>query len=68
VPTAGEAVAAGACVQAASTVVGRPPIETAQRWQLDASEHITPPGHVDADAVRSVYDTAAAAAASLAPS
>ena len=66
VPTAIEAVAAGACVQAAGVFGGRSLISTAQHWQLDAGTHIAPPGRLDGRAVRTAYDAAAAAAASLA--
>jgi len=66
VPTAVEAVAAGACVQAAGVLGGRSLISTAQHWQLDAGTHIAPPGRLDGRAVRTAYDAAAAAAASLA--
>jgi xylulokinase len=66
VPTAGEAVAAGACVQAGSGLLHRSLVETAQRWQLDGGEHVEPPGRLDADAVRAAYQAAATGAASLA--
>jgi xylulokinase len=66
VPSAGEAVAAGACVQAGSGLLNRSLVETAQRWQLDGGEHIAPPGRLDADAVRSAFAAAAQGAAALA--
>ncbi len=66
VPAAGEAVAAGACVQAAAVLTDQPLVDTAQRWELDAGTQVEPPGTLDADAVRDAYSAAAAAAASLA--
>ena len=66
VPLADEAVAAGACVQAAAGLHGEPPRALAQRWSLGAGTTIHPPGLIDADAVRAAYATAAEAAAHLA--
>lgn len=66
VPHADEAVAAGACVQAAATLDKRSPIETARRWSLGEGTTVSPSGRVDADAVRSAYAAAAGAAAMLA--
>jgi xylulokinase len=66
VPAADEAVAAGACVQAAGVLEDRPLIGTAQHWQLDAGTHVEPPGRLDGETVRATYARAAAAAASLA--
>lgn len=66
VPAAAEAVAAGACVQAASGLHGEPPGEVARRWSLGTGTTTEPPGRVDADEVRAAYDEAADAAARLA--
>jgi len=66
VPAADEAVAAGACVQAAACLTGQPLVDTAQRWQLDAGAQVEPPTRLDGDAVRAAYADAAAAAATLA--
>jgi xylulokinase len=66
VPEADEAVAAGACVQAASGLTGTPPLETARRWALGSGSTVVPTGAVDAGATRAAYADAAAAAARLA--
>ncbi|MBW3603542.1 MAG: xylulokinase [Actinobacteria bacterium] len=66
VPHAQEAVAAGACVQAAAALDEQSPIETARRWSLGEGATVTPSGRVDADVVRSAYTAAADAAAMLA--
>ena len=66
VPSATEAVAAGACVQAAGVLTGRPLATTAQGWGLDDGTRVDPPGALDAGAVRATYADAAGAAAALA--
>jgi xylulokinase len=66
VPAADEAVAAGACVQAAAGLTGQPLAGTAQRWELGSGTEVDPPGVLDAAAVRAAYAHAAAAAAMLA--
>jgi len=66
VPAAEEAVAAGACVQAAGGLHGEPPGEVARRWSLGTGTTIEPSGVVDADEVRATYADAADAAARLA--
>jgi xylulokinase len=66
VPAAEEAVAAGACVQAASGLHGEPSGDVARRWSLGTGTTIEPPGLVDTDEVRAAYADAADAAARLA--
>ena len=66
VPAADEAVAAGACVQAAAGLHGEPPGAVARRWSLGTGTTVDPPGLIAADAVRAAYATAADAAARLA--
>lgn len=66
VPDADEAVAAGACVQAASGLTGSPPLDTAQQWALGEGVGVAPSGAVDAAATRTAYAEAATAAARLA--
>lgn len=66
VPAADEAVAAGACVQAASGLDGSPALETARRWALGDGATVEPSGALDAAATRAAYRDAAAAAARLA--
>ena len=65
-PNADEAVAAGACVQAAAVLAGTPPLQVAQRWDLGSGTTVEPAGHVDAEATRRAYDRAADAAQRLA--
>ena len=58
VPDATEHVAAGACVQAAATLLGVSPREVAGAWGLGAGA-IVEPRAVDRDAIRSRYSEAA---------
>jgi len=66
VPAADEAVAAGACVQAAAGLHGEPPGAVARRWSLGTGTTVDPPDLIAADVVREAYATAADAAAQLA--
>ena len=66
VPSTEEAVATGACVQAAAGLDGTSSDEVARRWQLGGGTTVDPPGAIDARAVRDAYDRAAAVAAELA--
>ena len=66
VPAAEEAVAAGACIQAASGLHGELPGQVARRWSLGTGTPIEPAGLVDTDEVRVAYADAAGAAARLA--
>jgi xylulokinase len=52
VPKAVEHVAAGACVQAASALHGRPPGDVAAAWSLGAATQIDPDITVERDAIR----------------
>ena len=55
VTTADEAVAAGACVQAAATLTGEPHASIAERWGLGRSEPVEPDGSADPVGVRARY-------------
>lgn len=66
VPAADEAVATGACVQAAAGLTRTPAAQIARRWSLGSGRTVDPEGALDADAVRSAYRAAAEAAAGLA--
>jgi xylulokinase len=55
VTTADEAVAAGACVQAAATFTGESHASIADRWGLGRSEPVEPDGSADAVGVRARY-------------
>jgi len=55
VPLADEHVAAGACVQAAAALLGKPPAEVAAAWSLDDAAHVLPDARVDAAAIRASY-------------
>ena len=52
VPDLDEAVATGACVQAAATLTGRSPAEVRASWALGGGDRVEPDGTVDAAAVR----------------
>ena len=56
VPDLEEAVAAGACVQAAAVLSGRSPDEVWASWAPGGTSRVEPDGSVDADGVRSAYD------------
>lgn len=58
VPDASEHVAAGACVQAAGVVTGRPPAEVAAAWGRGSPLVVEPDPAVDAAAVRAAYRAA----------
>jgi xylulokinase len=62
VPAGVEHVAAGACVQAAAVLEGRPPEEVAAAWGLGSGTVVEPDGRVDRDGIRARYGAAAAAA------
>ena len=55
VPDAPEHVAAGACVQAAAVVTGRPPAEVAAAWGRGSALVVEPDPAVDAAAIRAAY-------------
>jgi xylulokinase len=55
VTTADEAVAAGACVQAAAVVSGEPHASIAERWGLGRAEPVEPDGSADPVGVRARY-------------
>ncbi len=55
VTTADEAVAAGACVQAAATLTGEPHESIAERWGLGRSEPVEADGSADPVGVRARY-------------
>jgi sugar (pentulose or hexulose) kinase len=55
VPGVAEAVATGACVQAAATLLGRSLADVQTAWGLGAGTSIEPDPSVDADAVRGAY-------------
>jgi xylulokinase len=55
VTTADEAVAAGACVQAAATFTGEPHSSIADRWGMGRSEPVEPDGSADRVGVRARY-------------
>jgi xylulokinase len=55
VTTADEAVAAGACVQAAATLTGEPHASIAERWGLGRSEPVEPDVSTDPVMVRARY-------------
>ena len=55
VTTADEAVAAGACVQAAAAASGEPHASIAERWGLGRSEPVEPDGSADPIEVRARY-------------
>ena len=55
VTTADEAVAAGACVQAAAVVSGEPHASIAERWGLGRAEPVEPDGSADRVGVRARY-------------
>jgi xylulokinase len=58
VPKAAEHVAAGACVQAAAALYGRPPTDIAAAWSLGAATQIDPDITVERDAIRAAYAAA----------
>jgi xylulokinase len=58
VPTSVEHVAAGACVQGAAALHGRPAAEVAAAWSLRAKTTIDPDFTVERDAIRAAYATA----------
>jgi xylulokinase len=55
VPRCDEAVATGACVQAAATLLGRSTDEVARSWGLGDGELVRADPRIDAAAVRSAY-------------
>ena len=55
VPDLGEAVATGACVQAAAVVSGRSPDEVRASWALDGARRLEPDASVDAAGIRAAY-------------
>ena len=59
VPRGDEAVATGACVQAASVLHRRAPEEIARAWRLGEGDTFDPDPRVDAAAVRAAYARAA---------
>jgi xylulokinase len=59
VPDASEHVAAGASVQAAAVLHGRPPDEVARAWELGAGEVVVPAEDVDRTAIRDRFRAAA---------
>jgi xylulokinase len=54
----GDRAATGACVQAASAVLQRPPGDIAEAWGLDKAREIEPDLGVDAEQIRSDYAAA----------
>ncbi len=60
VPSGGEHVATGACVQAAAILHGRPFEAIAAAWRLGSGEAIEPDERVDAASVRAAYARARA--------
>jgi xylulokinase len=58
VPDAAEHVAAGACVQAAAVVTGRPPAEVAAAWGRGSALAVEPDPAVDAAGIRAAYGAA----------
>lgn len=58
VPGGSEHVAAGACVQAAAALLGKPPAEVAAAWSLGDAAHVLPDARVDAAAIRSRHAAA----------
>ena len=58
VPDAAEHVAAGACVQAAATLLDASPQEVATAWGLGAGAMVEPQA-IDRDAIRARYSEAA---------
>jgi xylulokinase len=63
VPSDAEQVVAGACVQAAAALHGRPPDEIAVEWKLGAvGSGVEPRSDVDRDAIRARYHAAAGVA------
>ena len=59
VPDATEHVAAGACVQAAAVLHGRPPDEVARAWELGAGHSVEPAAGADRTEIRDRYRAAA---------
>ncbi len=57
VPTVDEAVATGACVQAAAVFTGTDPIDVASAWGLGRGS-VLEPGSADRLAIRGRYDAA----------
>jgi xylulokinase len=55
VPDIDEAVATGACVQAAAVLLGRPLDDVRAAWGLGGGTFVEPDPHVDATAVRQAY-------------
>jgi xylulokinase len=55
VPRGDELVAAGACLQAAAVLHGRPLDEVARAWRLGEGDVVDPDPRVDASAVRAAY-------------
>jgi xylulokinase len=55
VPDAAEHVAAGACVQAAAVLFGRPPEDVARAWDLARGGTVDPDPEVDHAAIREAY-------------
>ena len=55
VPEVDEAVATGACVQAAASLLGRPLADVQAAWGLGAGTSVEPDLSVDAGAVRDAY-------------
>ena len=55
VPDVDEAVATGACVQAAAVVTGRSPDEVRASWAFGEAHRVEPDRSVDSSAVRAAY-------------